>query len=194
MHKFFLNLSRMMAAIGGIVLSALILLTCLSIAGRLLNTLFHGPLFQTVLPKFSEWAIAIGVGPVNGDFEIVEAGIAFAIFAFLPICQITAGHAKVDIFTAHLPERADRLLRCIIEIVFALALITIAMQLHEGMQSKMRSGQTTFLLQFPLWWSYGASLVGAVIAAVTGIYMAGVRCAECLRNRQIVADPGEVSH
>jgi hypothetical protein len=44
-------------------------------------------------------------GPVKGDFEVVEAGIAFSIFAFLPICQLHGGHATVDIFTNLMPKR-----------------------------------------------------------------------------------------
>ena len=45
-----------MAILGGLVLSALILLICVSIVGR-----------------------TIGIGPINGDYELVEAGIAFSI-------------------------------------------------------------------------------------------------------------------
>lgn len=37
MHKLMMGLARSMAMAGGVVLSLLILLTCLSIAGRLLN-------------------------------------------------------------------------------------------------------------------------------------------------------------
>ena len=69
----------------GLVLSALILLICVSIVGR-----------------------TIGIGPINGDYELVEAGIAFSIFAFLPLTQITAGHATVDIFTNSLPPKIQR--------------------------------------------------------------------------------------
>jgi len=32
--------------------------------------------------------------------------MAFCIFAFLPYCQLTAGHAAVDVFTDPLPARA----------------------------------------------------------------------------------------
>ena len=88
-----------MAVLGGIVLSFLILLTCVSIIGRSLNGIFHSDFMERIAPGFSRLVIDIGVGPVNGDFELVEAGVAFAIFAFIPLCQVTAGHASVDILT-----------------------------------------------------------------------------------------------
>lgn len=194
MHRLFMMLARAMAVLGGVVLTALIILTCLSIIGRMLNTAFHGALLKSLLPGFSQWALEAGVGPINGDFELVEAGIAFAIFAFLPLCQITGGHATVDIFTSNLSPRAERLLRTVIEIVFAIALVVIALQLYHGMASKMRSGQTTLLLQFPEWWAYAASLSGAVIAALVAVYVAGVRIVEFIGNRMILADEGESGH
>ena len=114
-----------MAIIGGIVLCALILLVCLCVLGRSLNTLLHGPI-ESIAPGLSQSLLALGIGPINGDFEIVEAGIAFAIFAFIPLCQITGGHASVDIFTAMMSDRTNRILSAVIEVVFAAVLVLIA--------------------------------------------------------------------
>ncbi|MEZ5448706.1 MAG: TRAP transporter small permease subunit [Thiolinea sp.] len=110
MHKFIAWLAHAMAIIGGLALTALILLTCVSILGRSGNTLAHSDWLSSSFPGLTQWLIEHGVGPVNGDFELVEAGIAFAIFAFLPICQLRGGHATVDIFTTHLPKRANQFL------------------------------------------------------------------------------------
>jgi len=184
-HRFALSVSKFMALVGGIVLTLLIVLVCVSVIGRALNTLLHGPI-DNIFPEFAAAALALGIGPVNGDFELIEAGIAFAIFAFLPLCQVTSGHATVDIFTARLPERANRILGALIECVFAIVLVVIALQLSEGMASKRRYGETTFLLQFPVWWSYAASLLAAIVAAVAGVYMALVRVTEMFVMRDLV--------
>jgi TRAP-type C4-dicarboxylate transport system permease small subunit len=64
-------------------------------------------------------------------------------------------------------------------------LIIIAMQLWEGTQDKFNRGQTTFLLQVPIWWGYAASLVGAALAAVVSIYLALARIAELATGRKI---------
>ncbi|MDU9006104.1 TRAP transporter small permease [Sedimentitalea todarodis] len=188
MHKIMMSLARFMAVLGGIALSALILLTCISIAGRLLNGFFHKDFMQGLLPEFSNWMIEIGVGPVNGDFELVESGVAFAIFAFIPLCQITAGHASVDIFTSTLSARVNRFLRMVTETVFAAVLILIAVKLYDGMASKMRYGETSFLLQFPTWWAYAASLFGAVVSAIVGVYVAAVRIYEFSTGRIVIVD------
>ncbi len=180
-----LTIARSMAFAGGLVLTALIVLVCISVLGRGLNSLLHGPI-GSIAPEFAAKMLALGVGPVNGDFEIVEAGIAFAIFAFLPLCQITSGHATVDIFTARIPEGGRRFLAAVIECVFAAVLVIIALKLYEGMESKRRYGETTFLLQFPIWWSYAASLFAAVIAAAMGVYMAIVRVLELFMMRPVL--------
>lgn len=183
MHKFMMGLARVMAMIGGAILSLLIILTCLSITGRLLNGFFHSDLMEGIAPGFSKWMINIGVGPINGDFEVVEAGVAFAIFAFLPLCQITAGHASVDILANSFSKRVNRFLRMVTEIVFALVLILIAVRLGDGMLGKIRNGETSFLLEFPVWWAYAASLVAAIVAAAVGVYMAVIRTLEFLTGR-----------
>ncbi|GGD27064.1 hypothetical protein GCM10011358_09240 [Sinisalibacter lacisalsi] len=194
MHRFFLGLSRLMAIIGGFVLTALVAIVVLSILGRELNAILHNDLFQNHAKGFADWALGIQLpgiwgpiklGPFNGDYELVEAGIAFSIFSFLPLAQITGAHASVDIFTSWLPERADRVLTTVIEIVFAIVLVIIALQLWEGTQDKFNRGQTTFLLQVPIWWGYAASLLGAVMAAVVAIYLALARIAELLLGRRI---------
>ena len=190
MHRTFMTLSRLLAIIGGIVLSALILLVCLSILGRTLNGIFHSDFMQTSMPGFSELMLSAGVGPITGDFELVEAGIAFAIFMFLPLTQITAGHAVVDVFTNWLPRKGQEILKTFAEVLFAVALVIIAVQLYEGMLSKQKAGTTTFLLEFPLWWAYALSLVGAVSAAVVGVYVALVRIYQLASGKIILVEEG----
>lgn len=194
MHSFFLGLSRTMAYLGGVMLAALILLTCTSIIGRELNGLLHTMISNDVLPGASRFFLDLGIGPVNGDFELIEAGVAFAIFSFLPLCQITGGHATVDIFTANLPVGVNRVLRMLSEVAFAFVLVLIAVQLVAGMQSKIRSGQTTFLIEFPLWWAYALSLVGAVTAAVVGVYMAIVRVGEVATGHSLIPSEMGAEH
>jgi TRAP-type C4-dicarboxylate transport system permease small subunit len=130
-----------------------------------------------MMPDLARWLLDAGVGPVNGDFELVEAGVAFSIFAFLPLCQITGGHASVDIFTSKLSPRADRILQMLIDVLFAAVLVLIAVQLYSGMLSKLNSGQTSLLLQFPVWWGYALCMLGAATAAFVSVYIAILRIA-----------------
>ena len=193
-HRLMNGLARYMALLGGLVLLALIVLTCASVLGRGINTFLHSDLGAGLLGGTAQTLLDTGVGPILGDFELVEAGVAFAIFAFIPFCQITNGHATVDIFTSKLGVGTNRFIQMVVEIVFAAVLILIAERLYDGMTSKMRYGETTFLLQFPIWWAYAVSLVAAVLAALVGVYMAVVRTAEFLTGRMIIAPAGGADH
>lgn len=194
MYRIVNKLAHGFALLGGVVLSLIILLTCASVLGRSINSILHNDWLQEVMPGIAGALLATGVGPVDGDFEIVESGMAFAIFAFLPLCQLHAAHASVDIFTSALPVRINQIMRAVIEAVFAGVLILIAVQLGSGMMSKFSSGQTTFLLQFPVWWSYAASLTGAWVAAVVGVYVAGMRMIEGLTGRAMLPSDAGAAH
>ena len=67
------RLARLMAITGGLVLTVLVGLTCVSVLGRGLNTLGHSGVLGEALGAA---LINSGVGPVAGDFELVEAGVA----------------------------------------------------------------------------------------------------------------------
>ncbi|MCB1329740.1 MAG: TRAP transporter small permease [Maritimibacter sp.] len=193
MYHFFLSLSRLMAILGGFVLSLIVVLVVLSVIGRELNSMLHGDLFGG--SGFAAWALGvelpgiwgkIKLGPVNGDYELVEAGIAFSIFAFLPLAQITGAHATVDIFTSWMSDPAQKILTTLIDIAFAVVLVLIALQLFHGTVDKFERHQTTLLLQFPVWWAYTVSLVGAIMAVVVSAYLALVRLAELVTGRRLV--------
>lgn len=194
MHGYVDRLARVFALLGGIVLTVLIVMVCLSIVGRSLNSLLHGDLLQSAIPGIADTLLALGVGPINGDFELVEAGMAFTIFAFLPLCHLSGGHASVDIFTQNLSPLANRVLRMVTELIFAFVLVVIAYQLFQGMLSKRATGETTFLLQFPLWWAYVLSAVAAIVAAVVGVYVAGVRVLEVTTGKDILPDGMGADH
>jgi len=179
-----------MAIVGGVVLTALVLMMCVSILGRTATSILHSDWMQTTMPGFAEWMINTGIGPIFGDYEFLTAGLAFSIFSFLGWCQLTGGHATVDVFTSGLSDRARRILQMLIEIVFAASLVLIAIQLDKGMSTYLRRGSTTFLLQYPVWWNYAFALAPAVITAIIGVYMALVRIAEAFTNRTLVSAQG----
>jgi TRAP-type C4-dicarboxylate transport system permease small subunit len=180
--------ARLMAVLGGLVLTALIVLTCLSIAGRWLNGLLNADALQGVAA--ARWLLDLGIGPIEGDFELVEAGMAFVVFAFLPITQLTGGHASVDVATRLLGARANRWLAATWAILFAAVLALIARQLALGTVDKMRYGETTFLIQFPVWWAYAAALVGALVAAATAGFVALARLVEAATGAAILPEEG----
>ncbi len=145
-------LARILAMLGGVVLFAVIVLTCVSIAGRAL------------LP------LDIGLGPIRGIYDITEIGMAAAIFAFLPWAQMREAHARVDLFQQAIPKKMDQALDIIFNAAMAVVATVGAYRLYLGMQDKLAFGETTLIAQIPVWQGYAASLVGAVCFVVVSYF------------------------
>lgn len=194
MHLILMRIAKTMAIVGAVVLSFLILMTCVSVVGRELNAFLNSSFMETYAPGLAQYLLGLGVGPVNGDFELLENLMPFSIFAFLPLAQVYSSHATVDIFTSRLPKPLLNWMRAITEIVFALVLVVFAFKLYEGMQAKMRYGETTYLIQFPVWWAYAAAVVASVVAAFVGIAMAGLCLASAITGSSLTHHDTELEH
>ncbi|PIE13250.1 MAG: C4-dicarboxylate ABC transporter permease [Rhodobacterales bacterium] len=190
LHQTMLWLAKAMAVLGGLVLGVLVIMTSLSVIGTAFHKLAHGDFMNSLAPGLALWLQSVGIGPVPGNEEIIEMSMAFAIYAFMPFCQITAGHATVDIFTSRFPERVNRFIQLVVEILFAAIFILITWRLFEGMSRKMSYGETTFFLQWPLWWGYAAALFAACASAVMAVYMVFVRLLEFTTMRTIAKIAG----
>ena len=186
MRRLIYFLARFTAVIGGLVLMALVLMTTASIIGRTVNKMLHSPFFQEKLTGLSQGLIDMGIGEINGNYELLEAGVAFAIFSCLPICQYYGAHATVDVFTSFLPARVNRWIMAFWEVVLAAVIVLIIWRLYEGMQRYLGNGETTLFLQFPVWWAYAASFASGVIASVVSVYCAVIRVIEAIRGTDIL--------
>ncbi len=161
-------MARALALIGGAALIVIIGVTVVSVVGRAL--------------------IFVGLGPIPGDFEIVEALTGFAVFCFLPYCQLVRGHAILDVFTNFMGPAAVRWIDAVAEIVAALVLALIAWRLTYGFLDKWRNGETSFILQFPLWWAYGACLLPAYAAVATAILTSTRGVVAALSGRDLLPE------
>lgn len=163
LDRIVIGIARWLAIVGGVVLVAVTLTIVASISGRALI-----------------WA---GLRPIPGDFELLEAGVGFAIFAFLPWCQINRGHAMVDVFTIFFSDQVNRSIDLFSEVLLTLAIALITWRLWFGLQDKINYRETTFILQFPMSWPYMACFAAACIAVIVSIYMVGVRFNEVRTGR-----------
>ncbi len=146
MIAFIYRLSRWTAIVGGLVLVALTLVIVASITGRTL--------------------IGAGLGPVPGDFELVEMGTGIAVLFFLPWTYLKGGHATVDLLYTHLPAWAQRLVLVVSDLLMLAVWLLMTWKLYDGMMEKKQYMETTLILQTPLWWAYAACFVGAVIGCL----------------------------
>ncbi|MGQ9723967.1 MAG: TRAP transporter small permease [Tepidimonas sp.] len=146
MTTWIFRLAKWSAIVGGLVLCAITLMSVASITGRALN--------------------GLGLGPVPGDFELVEAGTGVAVFLFLPWTYLRGGHATVDILYNHLPRAVQRAILLGSDTLMLLLWLVLTWRLWHGMLEKREYLETTFILQMPLWWAYAACMVGAVIGCL----------------------------
>lgn len=146
MIAFIYRLSRWTAIVGGLVLVALTLMIVVSITGRAL--------------------IGVGLGPVPGDFELVEMGTGVAVLFFLPWTYLKGGHATVDLLFTHLPAWAQRAVLVVSDLLMLAAWLLITWKFYEGMAEKKQYMETTLILGMPLWWSYAACCVGATVGCL----------------------------
>lgn len=141
--------ARILAFIGGAVVVGLALLVTLS-----------------VVLRWFDW------GGINGDFEMVQMGLALAVFAFLPLCQAHRGNVMVDTFTTWLPPRAQAALDALWDLVYAGFAGFIAWRLAIGATEAFTSRTTTMVLGLPQHYAIGACAGMAAFLAMIALLTA----------------------
>ncbi len=164
--------ARYLALFGGVILAAIAGMTVASVIGRAM--------------------VPLGLGPVPGDFELVQVGCAVAVFSFLPWCQLNRGHVTVDILVERFPRGTQRGFLLLGDIALTAVAFVAMWQLYLGMLDKFCPSPTdpivgwlwtalgtadqycwveaTYELNMPVWWGYALGLVGAAAFFVTGLY------------------------
>lgn len=137
------------AKCGGIILLCLAVMTVLSVTGRAIN--------------------AYGLGPINGDFELIEHGTAFVVFCSLPYCQMRFGHVSVDVLARFFPYPLSWAIALMSHLAMMVMAFVIARQLYFGLVDKYSWGETSFIIQFPVWWGYAASLPASILWAFSTV-------------------------
>jgi TRAP-type C4-dicarboxylate transport system permease small subunit len=145
-NRFVYGVSRVLAWVGATVLVALALMSVLSIGVRALS--------------------GLGLGPVPGDFELVEAGTALAVFCFLPWCHLKGGHAMVDMLWSSYPAAMRRVLAVASDALMLVVWLLLTWRMGVAMLDYRANAETSFILNMPVWWGYAASMVPAVFGCV----------------------------
>lgn len=146
MSKLIYGTSRAMAWLGGIVLTMLAGLSVISITGRALS--------------------GYGFGPVPGDFELVEAGTAVAVFCFMPWAHLVNGHAQVDLFWHRFPAPLQHLLQIATDALMLIVWLLLVWRMSLALADYHGNGEVSFILQMPVWWGYLAAFVPAALGCV----------------------------
>lgn len=146
MSKLIYGASRFMAWFGGFVLTALAVLSVVSITGRAFSF--------------------AGLGPVPGDFELVEAGAAVAVFCFLPWCHLKQRHADVNLFWQLFPASLRRVLSISSDALMFLVWLLLVWRMGVATLDYRANEEVSFILQMPVWWGYAASMIPGVLGCI----------------------------
>jgi TRAP-type C4-dicarboxylate transport system permease small subunit len=125
-----------------------------------------GGLLLVVIAVMNTWSVislsALGF-PVPGDFEMVEMGVAVAVFGFLPYCQLTGANVSADIFTSRATPRQVALFSLLAAIVAAFFSVVLIWRMSDGMASYIEYEEVTTILNIPLWYAFPPILVSLAL-------------------------------
>ncbi|MEN9063200.1 MULTISPECIES: TRAP transporter small permease [Ponticoccus] len=139
------RLATIWALLGGLVLLAVVAINVFTVLGGIVGR------------------------PFSGDFELTEIGIAIAVFAFLPYCQLTDANVTADIFTARAPTRVLAALRALASLLaFGFAALLV-WRMSLGMIDQKTYGYVTAILQVPIWWGFMPILVSLALLVATAL-------------------------
>jgi TRAP-type C4-dicarboxylate transport system permease small subunit len=134
------------AVLAGVILTAITLITCISLIGR--NT--------------------IGTTLV-GDYELTAAAAGAAVALFLPLCQLRRENIIVDFFTSRLSAAANSRLDRVGAFLLAVVLLVLAWRTAMGGISAFKSNSSTMMLGFPEWIVYAFMVPPMVLTGVIAL-------------------------
>ena len=143
------SLAAAFAVAGGVILIGLVVLVVTSILGR-----------------------AVFSRPVPGDFELVAAGTAMAVFLFLPYCYLQRGNVAVDIFISRLPPRVQCVMDGLAAVLFGVIAGLFAWRMVHGLADTFGNRDISMILGFPIWIAYPFGIASFALLAVSCLYTA----------------------
>lgn len=148
-------LAGVSALFGGTVLVGLALMICASIVLR-----------------------ASGFNPIQGDFELLQVGLAISVGTFLPWCHLKGGNMIVDFVTTRASHRTQRRLDAIAGILVGVMMALVAWRAGVGALAAKASGEVTMIRGFPLWISYLLMTPGLALTSLVALDVAWRRWKE----------------
>lgn len=142
-------IAQTLAVAGGLIMTALALMTVVSVLGRWL---------------FSK--------PIDGDFELISIGTALAVFMFLPYCHMRRGNVLVDLFLAWTPQRFQSALDVASGLLFAALAALLGWRTIYGGIEVYTYQETSYILALPTWWGYPMAVASLFLLSLCCLYTA----------------------
>lgn len=146
--KLLFALAKWFAYAGGLIFIAQVMMSVVSIVGR---KLFNAP--------------------VPGDVELLQMSAAFASATFFAYCHLMHGDVKVDFFTAHMTSSRRLLLDTGGSFLVGLLGTLLAWRTAVGAISLKEAGESSAILDLPVWLAQALMVPSFVLLALAGFYM-----------------------
>lgn len=137
------RLCKLSAAIGGLLLVALAAMTLASVIGR-----------------------AFFSSPIQGDIELVQLGCAICIACFLPYTQFQRANIIVDFFTDNCSDKTKGFLDAFGTLLMGICFLVLAWRLAVGGLIVKNNGETSMLMEVPVWIPYLLMVPGFILTAL----------------------------
>lgn len=145
---FLEKLAKFFAIFAGAVMVIITILTCYSVIGRQFGS------------------------PIQGDFELVQLAMAFAVAAFLPYCQLKRGNIIVDFFTIKASQGTRDSLDRLGCLAVALMMGLFAWRTLLGGMNEQSTGSVSMLMQLPTYPAYYAMVPAFALTALIALLQA----------------------
>lgn len=145
-----LVVAKGLAIIGGLLFVGLLVMSIVSIVGRKLAS-----------------------APVPGDVELLQMIAAAACASFFAYCHLNQGDVKVDFFTASAPPAVVETLDAFGSLLVGLVGAILTWRVFAGAMSVREAGETSAILDVPIWWAQMAMVPGFGLLALSGFYTFG---------------------
>jgi TRAP-type C4-dicarboxylate transport system permease small subunit len=142
-------LARVCAVAAGLLLTAIAVLTCISLVGR----------------------NAAGM-TLAGDFELTGVASGAAIALFLPWCQARRGNIIVDFFTTRASARTQGSLDRLGALLLGACLALLTWRTTIGGLAAWDTQSGTMMLGFPEWIVYALIVPGLALTALIAFWQA----------------------
>lgn len=141
--------SYVLVLAGGFVMSALTVMTVVSVMGRYLFN-----------------------SPIQGDYELVTMGTAIAVFLFLPYCHLQRGNVVVDLFLAWAPRRVRTFFDGVSGLLLAAIAGVLAWRMIYGGLDKFRDNEVLYILALPIWPIFPFAVLALGLLSASCLYTA----------------------
>lgn len=134
---------------GGFMMSALTVMTVVSVIGRYLFN-----------------------SPIQGDYEMVTMGTAIAMFLFLPYCHLQRGNVVVDLFLSWAPRRVQTFFDGASGLLLAAISGILAWRMIYGGLDMYRYSEVSYILALPVWPIFPCAVLALGLLSAACLYTA----------------------